>query len=127
MIGTAIASILSSVTANVAGSREPDSPGSKWVVYHMISDVPHPTKDGVSTYDKYRFQLDCWGRTYSDADTLAASVKSAMDGYTGTVSSVVIDLIRFDGEYDGVQSIEEMESREDFFRRIQDYIITVKT
>lgn len=126
MIGTAIKSILSDVTKYVSGSREPSNPGSKWVVYHMISDVPHSTKGAVSTLEQYRFQLDCYGRTYSDADTLAASVKSAMDGYTGTVSSVEIESIFFDGEYDGVQSIEEMESREDFFRRIQDYIIWVK-
>lgn len=127
MVGSAIKSILSDVTSNVAGSRAPYSQGSKWVVYHMISDLPTPTKDSVSTFDTYRFQLDCYGRTYSDADTLAASVKSALDGYSGTVESVVIDHIVFDGEYDGIQSIEEMESREDFFRRIQDYLIIVKT
>lgn len=127
MVGSAIKSILSDVTANVAGSRAPDSPGSKWVVYHMISDLPHNTKGAASDFNKYRFQVDCYGRTYSDADTLAASVKSAMDEYSGTVSSVVIDHIYFDGEYDGVQSIEEMESRQDFFRRIQDYIVIVKT
>ena len=127
MVGSAIKSLLSDVTANVAGGREPDSTGSKWVVYHMISSNPHETKDAASTLDQYRFQLDCYGRTYSDADTLAASVRSALDHYSGTSESVVIDHIFFDGEHDGVISIEELESRGDHFRRIQDYIIWVKT
>ena len=127
MIGTAIKSLLSDVTQYVDGGRIPHSRGTRWIIYNMISCVPHPTKDGASTFDKYRFQLDCCARTYEDADTLAASVKSVMANYSGTVSSVVIDRIRFDGEYDSVEFIEEDESREDYFRRIQDYIITVKT
>ena len=127
MVGSAIKSILSDVTSYVAGSRYPDSPGSKWIIYHMISDVPTGTKDAASTLDMYRFQIDCYGRTYSDADTLAASVRSALDNYgQGTVEGVEIEDIRFDGQYDGVQSIEDMESRQDYYRRIQDYIIWVK-
>ena len=101
MVGSAIESILSSVTSNVTGGRIPDSGGSKWVIYTMISDVPHNTKDAASDFNKYRFQLDIYARTYSDADTLAASVKSAMDEYSGTAESVVIDHIYFDGEYIG--------------------------
>ena len=126
MVGTAIKSILSSVAATVYGAVIPDSPGSDWVVYTMISCVPHNTKSGASTYDTYRFQLDCHSRTPERVDTLAASVRSAMDEYTGTVESVVIDHIFFDGQYDGFNSLLEDESREDFFRRTQDYIICVR-
>lgn len=126
MVGTAIKSILSDVTQYVDGGRIPDRRGAKWIIYNMISNVPYGTKNAVSTLDSYRFQIDSYARTYSDADSLAASVRSALDNYSGTVLSVVIDRIIYDGEFDSVEFIEEDESREDYFRRSQDYIIWVK-
>jgi len=126
MVGSAIKSILSSVTQYVDGGRIPDSRGSQWIIYNMISDLPHGTKDGVSTLDMYRFQIDSYARTYSNADSLAAEVRSALDSYSGTVESVTIVDCVFDGQFDSVEFIEENESREDYFRRSQDYIITVK-
>ena len=127
MVGSAIASILSGIDAEVAGGRIPDSRGSDWIIYNMISTVPHNSKSGASDYDRYRFQIDCYSRTYEEVDTIASSVRSAMDEYAGTVESVVIDHIFYDGENDlPVESIEEMESREDYFRRSQDYIIYVR-
>jgi hypothetical protein len=126
MVGTALKTLLADVTATVYGGLVPDSPGSDWIVYTMISCVPHNTKSGASTYDTYRFQLDCYSRTPERVDTLAASVRSTLDEYEGTSESVVIDHIFFDGQYDAFTSIEEMESREDFFRRTQDYIICVR-
>jgi hypothetical protein len=53
-------------------------------------------------------------------------VRTLLDNYSGTSSSVVIDRIYFDGEHDGVESVEDEGAREDYFRRIQDYIIAVK-
>ena len=127
MIGTAIKSILSGVTQYVDGGRIPANRGSQWIIYNIISSLPHNTKDGASDYDKYRFQIDSYARTYSAADTLAASVRSTLDEYSGTSESVVIDHIFFEGEFDSVEFIEEGEAREDYFRRSQDYIICVKT
>ena len=126
MVGDAIASILSSVTATVEGGRIPDRRGSDWIIYNMISMVPHNSKSGASTYDQYRFQIDSYARTYSEVDTLAASVKSALNEYEGTAESVVIDHIFHDGEFDAVEFIEDEGAREDYFRRSQDYIIFVR-
>lgn len=127
MVGTALKTLLADVNATVYGNVVPDSPGSDWIVYTMISSVPNNTKSGASDYDQYRFQLDCYSRTPERVDTLAASVRSTLDEYAGTSESVVIDHIFFDGQYDGFTSIEDMESRGDYFRRTQDYIIFVKT
>ena len=127
MIGSAIKSILSGVTQYVGGGRIPANRGSQWIIYNIISSLPHNTKDGASDYDKYRFQIDSYARTYSAVDTLAASVRSTLDEYSGTSESVVIDHIFFEGEFDSVEFIEEGEAREDYFRRSQDYIICVKT
>jgi len=127
MVGSAIKSILSGVTQYVDGGRIPANRGSQWIIYNMISSLPHNTKGGASDYDKYRFQIDSYARTYSAVDTLAASVRSTLDEYSGTSESVVIDHIFFEGEFDSVEFIEEGEAREDYFRRSQDYIICVKT
>ncbi len=126
MVGTALKTILADVEADVYGNVVPDNPGSDWIVTTMISCVPHNTKSGASDYDQYRFQLDCYSRTPEDVDTLAASVRSTLDEYAGTSETVVIDHIFFDGQYDAFTSLMEMESREDFFRRTQDYIIFVR-
>ena len=126
MVGSAIESILSGVAATVAPGTIPDRRGAEWVIYNIISLVPHNTKDGASTYDKYRVQLDIYDRTYTTVDTLAASVRSTLDEYTGTAASVVIDHVFFDGEFDTVEFIKEDESGELYFRRSQDYMIFVR-
>ena len=125
MIGAAIKSILSSY--NVCPVLIPDSRGAKWVSYHMISNYPYNTKSGVSTFDWYRFQIDCFARTYTECDTMAAAVRVLLDNYSGTISSVVIDRCYFDGEWDTVERIEDEGAKEDYFRRSQDYMIAVKT
>ena len=127
MVGSAIESILSSINATVDAGVIPDRRGSDWIIYTMISSVPHNTKTGVSDYDQYRFQIDSYSTTYSAMDTLAASVKSALDNYSGTVESVVIDHVFFDGEFDaGPELAIDEGSTERLYRRIQDYIIFVR-
>jgi len=126
MVGSAIESILSEITATVEGGRIPDRRGSEWVIYNIISLVPHNTKDGASDYDQYRFQIDSYARTYPEVDTLASSVRSALDEYSGTIESVTIDHVFHDGEFDSQEFIEDEGAREDYFRRSQDYIIFIR-
>jgi len=125
MIGTAIASILSSY--NVSPSLIPNRKGAQWVSYRMISNYPYNTKGGVSTFDWYRFQIDCFARTYKESDTMALAIRTLLDNYSGTNSSVVIDRVYFDGEFDTVESVEDEGAMENYYRRSQDYIIAVKT
>ena len=136
MIGSAIESILSGVTKYVEGGKLPDRLRDQWVNYTMISNRPNNTKDGASTYDGYRFQLDIYSRTYKEMDTLAESVKSTLNEYTGTSESVVIDHIFFDGEWSTVEyfdvgvtgsfSASGDKAVQAYYRRSQDYIIYVR-
>lgn len=126
MVGDAIESILSSVDANLYGLHVPNRKGSTWVIHTNIGRQPSATKGGVSDYDKYLYQLDCYAKIESDMDTLGESVKSAMDDYSGTVASTVIDHIFFIGESDTVEKIEDEGSVENYYRRIQEYDIWVK-
>lgn len=127
MVGDAIKSILSSIEAPVSPLFVPHRRGSRWITYTMISDVPVHTKDGACNYDQYRFQMDMYARTYADADTLAASVRTALDNYSGTVESVVIDQIYYDGQFRNFEFLGEAGEEEDYFRVSQDYIIEVKS
>lgn len=128
MVGTTvIKSLLSSVTANVYGLHVPNRRGSKWVIVTQISDIPHRTKDGVSTLDRYRFQIDSYAMTESAMDTLAGSVKSTLDDYSGTVGSTEVDLIVFEDENDSIEVLEDRDGGgEDYYRRRQDYTIWIK-
>ena len=126
MVGTAIASILSDIEANVYGLHVPNRRGSQWIIHTKIDRQPSATKGGVSDYDKYLYQLDIYARTEAEMDTLAASVKSAMDDYSGTVSGEVIDHIFFISENDTVEFIEDDDSQENYYRMIQQYDIWIK-
>jgi len=126
MVGTAIESILSDEEANIYGLHVPRRRGAQWVIYTKIDRQPYETKDGVSTDDKFFYQLDIYAREQSEMHTLAESVKTAMDGYSGTVESVEIDHIFFRSENDTVEFIEDQGARENYYRRIQEYEIWVK-
>ena len=128
MVGTAIKSILetASIEAKIYGLNVPRRRGASWVIYTYISNVPTNTKGAASTYDVLRFQLDCYARTESRMDALGAAVRTAMDEYSGTVSSVVIDNIYFKGESDSFEIIGDEGATETFYRRTQDYIICIR-
>lgn len=127
MVGTAIKSILSDVETNVYGLHVPNRRGERWVIMTKIDRQPSATKGGVSDYDKYLYQLDIYARTEADMDTLATSVKSAMDNYSGTVSGIAIDHIFFTGENDTVEKVEDEGAVENFYRMTQEYDIWIKS
>ena len=127
MIGDAIKTILASVTANVTPMHIPRNRGSKWCVYTIISNVPHNTKDGASTYDQYRLQVDCYDTQYDRMDTFAASVRSALDEYSGTSEGVVIDHISYVTEFDTFEFLDSgRENPEEYYRRMLEFIIFVR-
>lgn len=51
-------------------------------VYQMVSGVPLTSFDGMMPTTNARFQIDLFGREKIALDTLAESVKTAMDGAT---------------------------------------------
>ena len=128
MVGTAIKTILeaASIEANIYGLYVPRSRGSQWVILTYISNVPTGTKAAVSTLDKTRWQVDCYAKQETVMDALGAAVRAALDNYTGTVSSVKINRIIFDGESDSFESIGDEEATEHYYRRTQDYILMIR-
>ena len=128
MVGDAIASILSGVSAEVEAAGIPDRRGADWVIYNMISAVPMTTKSDYLKFIRYRFQIDIYSRTYENIDSIADEVISALDNYSGTAEGEIIDRAIFDGQNDmPVEFMYDEEAREDYFRRQQDWIINVKS
>jgi hypothetical protein len=58
------------------------------VTYSKISNNQGYTHQGNDGIGREIYQLSCWGESFSEAETLRASVKSALDAYTGTIEGV---------------------------------------
>lgn len=91
-----------------------------YIVHFKIGIDPEPDKDDVSTVDNIRYQVSCFDSTLEDAQTLADSVRSAMDAYEGTKATVVILYIEFlDENYLFEEDVQ-------VHHIAQDYRITIK-
>lgn len=127
-VGTVIYNILADdagVGAQVANriypAPAPQGVTVPYVTYQVISVEPHDTKSGVSTVDRFRVQVDTWARNASDAATISAAIRTALDRYTpGAVSGVTVDGIRFDTER------TDYEQDTDLRRKSADYNIRIK-
>ena len=77
--------------------------GTSSISYHAISmDGDKHTMDGPDTLAKRWIQINSYGASESDAVLLSDAVRGALDGYSGTVSSLAISYIALvdDGDLD---------------------------
>jgi len=70
------------------------------VTYQQISGVRDQTLSGPSGCVECRFQINCWAKSYKEADQLAEAVRGALDGYSGTKQDVIIQVIHLIDEAD---------------------------
>ena len=120
--------IAANVGANAifSGRVYPDKilQGAKYpaVAVNVTGNVPTNSKTRASTLDFTRVQVDIYATTPSAAATAAATVRSVIDFYTGTVtlndaSTLTIEHIQYEGERSGFSELPEL------FRVIQSYTI----
>jgi len=88
--------------ARVWPMKLPQHPPPKYpaITYQLVSGAPDYDLDSASGLAHVRIQIDCWGRDataatggYRKARALAEAVRAALSGYSGTVSSVVIQQV----------------------------------
>jgi len=98
MIESSIRSILVGDTAVKAITTRcypvtiPQSPTYPLILYTRISGVRDHHFQGPSGIVRTRMQIEAWAETYSGAKTLAAAIRGALDGYTGTaIGSCLLD------------------------------------
>lgn len=63
-------------------------------------DITYPAISHLKVSNAYsrivgrpRIQIDCWSTDWSECQTLAKAVESALDGYSGIVNGVNIEII----------------------------------
>ena len=120
MIGEAIKSILSGVTANVSPEKVPQTKGVPWITYSISGNDPLKTKDGVSTFDTFTVQLNLYHSTATLLEALADDTRNALSYYRGTSASVVIESTYMKDQSDNYDWQAERH------KKIQDYEIIVK-
>ena len=109
LVGTSIFTVLAS-----------QSNLSAYVVIHIIDIVPENTKDGVSKLDQVRVQIDSFHGTKSSCDSLAVAIRTALDNYSGSVGTTLIDNIYFD------QALNDYDYDRDLYKVQQDFIVRHK-
>jgi len=107
VIEEALVSILAAdgTVSGLVGTRiyplvVPQNPTLPAVVYQRISGVREHTHDEVGDLARPRFQFTSIATTYSAAKALANAVREALDNYSATKLSVVIDAIFVENEID---------------------------
>lgn len=78
----------------------PDNTTMPCLSYHRISGSRIESMTGSSALVYARFQIDCWGRKYSDVKALAEQVRLALEGYKGTIAGVTIYGVNYLGDLD---------------------------
>jgi len=94
----AASGVLALVSTRVYPDRAPDDVARPYIVYQLIGGERDQTQESAVSLSTQRFQLDCIAERSDKAKELAAEVKNALHGYTGTIAGVKVDFINaFDG------------------------------
>lgn len=70
------------------------------ITYYGTGREREANQSSCGGFSIQRVQIDCWASSYATVVGLADKVIKALDGYTGTASSVVVGLIRFENSID---------------------------
>ena len=121
MIETAIRSILindatvKAITTRCYPVALPQSPTYPLILYTKITGMRDHHLQGPSGHAHPRLQIESWSKSYSEAKTLAAAIRKALDGYSGTASGTVIRSCLIESERDIFESEIEV------YRIVQDW------
>lgn len=91
-----------------------------YIIYDQTELTPTDTKDGVSELDVVSYDIEVYAKSPDDLTTISNAVRDALDRYSGTVNSKLIDSIRYIGENTGF----DLEDR--VYLRMQNYSIRYK-
>ncbi|MCB0587022.1 MAG: DUF3168 domain-containing protein [Phaeodactylibacter sp.] len=89
------------VSTRIYPDTVPQNASFPYITYSVINTLPTDDKDGGSRLDVVGVQVDIYSRDYSEAQTIAAGCRAALDRYSGTNNSVKVDKIKFSNESSG--------------------------
>jgi hypothetical protein len=70
------------------------------VSYLVISDPGDQDHDGPTLTRSAGYQVSAWARTFTEARTAAAQIRTALEGYRGTMGTVDVATVIADGGRD---------------------------
>lgn len=100
--------------------QSPQGTPSPRIVLYRISGIRNMRMDGPTGLVASRVQIDCLGRSYESAKTVARAVEARLSGYSGTFSGVVFQGCFLIAERD---DHEDAETPDKLFRTSLDFNI----
>lgn len=94
------ATVVSLVSTRIYPNEIPQGKSMPAVSVQQISGVRDHSLDGPSGLVEARFQVNCWEDDYVGARTLAHAARLALNNYSGTVGTCVIQCIQMVNEID---------------------------
>jgi len=108
------------VSTRIFPDRASQGAPNPCIIYQDISNAPTDTKDGVSTLDVRRFQIDVYSETRAEAETVNGLIRTALDRQSGTIAGINVDKVIYDSESDFFDDIAQS------YRVMSEYRIRVK-
>lgn len=119
MLHDVIYDLLKDITTHVYPGLAPDDVSIPYIVFFQVTNVPSPDASGASKLDEITYQISVFAGSYRAMETLAESVRTALDEYTGTAYDVTIERISFKTE-------NYIPEGNGIHHKALDYTITVK-
>lgn len=74
--------------------------------YQVITTSREFDQGGPDGFASPRFQITITGESYTQAKSVATAIRQAINGYRGTIGTVVIFGIFLENEYDGSNNLD---------------------
>ena len=95
------AGLLAIISQRVYNNIAPQGATIPHIVFRRVSAQRDLTHSGPSGVARARFQFDCLGKTPTEAKQIAANLRNALHGYSGTISGQTIMRSEMINEVDG--------------------------
>ena len=83
--------------------RVPSDAALPYVVYQVVSRLHEQHQGAAAGLARARVQIDVWGSSYAEADSVAEQIRDVLDGYAGVEASTTIERAMLDDDNDTEQ------------------------
>ena len=115
--------VATGVNSAVSGRIYQTFPGNAatlpYIVFSKVSDPGYQHQGGAAGIASPIFQVDVWASTNASRDTVSETVRNALDGFSGTVSSVDIRRISMLSNNDTHEDPDDASSRPNYRARME--------
>lgn len=89
---------LKTITANVYPGVVAEEVSLPYISHFHVDDIPSPDSDGPSKMDVIRWQVSCFHNSYANVETMAQSVRAALDEFSGSGHGVTVTRCLYAGK-----------------------------